>query len=97
MSTYAKYQPEITIHQIYVSVSVAVGVRESFKKKLVRIRLKWDGHVDRMGDEKLTKREQMPRKCGGKEGEEDRECDGRTGLSEIWKEWEKNGEQRQKM
>ena len=33
---------------------VEVGVKESFKKKLVWSRLKWAGHVERMGDEKLT-------------------------------------------
>ena len=33
-----------------------VGVKESFKKKLVRSRLKRAGHVERMGDEKLEKR-----------------------------------------
>ena len=33
---------------------VEVGVKESFKKKLVRIRLKWASHVERMGYEKLT-------------------------------------------
>ena len=27
-----------------------VGVKESFKKKLVRHRLKWAGHVERMGE-----------------------------------------------
>ena len=31
----------------------------------------------------------------GKGGEEDRECDGRTALREIWKEWEDNEEQQQ--
>ena len=41
-------------------------------------------------------REEMLRKWRGKGGEEDQECDGRTGLREIWKEWEENGEQQQK-
>ena len=35
---------------------VKVGVKDSFKKKLVRSRLTRAGHVERMGDEKLTKR-----------------------------------------
>ena len=39
----------------------------------------------------------MPRKWRVKGGEEDRECDGRTALREIWKEWEENGEQQQKI
>ena len=34
---------------------------------------------------------------GGKEGEEDRECDGRTALRDGWKEWEENGAQHQKI
>ncbi len=43
-------------------------------------RLKWAGHVGRMGDVKWQR-------CP--EGsEEDRQCDGRTALKEIWKEWE---------
>ena len=54
-----------------------VGVKESFKKKLVRSRLKWAGHVERMGDEKLAKRADA-QKVERKEGKEDRECDGRT-------------------
>ena len=33
---------------------VEVGVRDSFKKKLVRSRLRWAGHVERLGDEKLA-------------------------------------------
>ena len=35
---------------------VEVGVKESFKKKQVRSRLKWAGHMGRMGNEKLAKR-----------------------------------------
>ena len=31
-----------------------IGVKESFKRKLVRRRLKWAGHVERIGDEKLA-------------------------------------------
>ena len=42
-------------------------------------------------------REQMPRKWREKGGEEDQECDGRTALREIGKEWEQNGEQQQKI
>ena len=33
-----------------------VGVKESIKKELVTSRLKWAGHVERMGDEKPGKR-----------------------------------------
>ena len=35
---------------------VEIGVKEGFQKKLVRSRLIWAGHVERMGDEKLAKR-----------------------------------------
>ena len=41
--------------------------------------------------------DQMPRKWREKEGKENRECNGRTALREIWKEWEENGEQQQKI
>ena len=44
---------------------------------------------------KNWQREQMPRMWRETGGEEDRECDGRTVLREIWKEWEENGEQQQ--
>ena len=37
-------------------VTVEVGVKESFKKKLVRSALKRANHVERMKDEKLAKR-----------------------------------------
>ena len=36
-------------------------------------------------------------KVGERGGEEEREGDGRTGLREIQKEWEENGEQQQKI
>ena len=39
----------------------------------------------------------MPRKWSGTGGEEDRECDGRTAITDIWKEWEENGEQQRKI
>ena len=39
----------------------------------------------------------MPRNWREEGGEEDRECDGRTVLREIWNEWEENGEQQQKI
>ena len=50
--------------------------------------------MERMGDEKLA--EQMPKNWSlwrEKGFEEDRECDSRTALREIWKEWEENAEQ----
>ena len=37
-------------------VRVEAGVKESFKKKLVRSRLKRAGHVDRMDYEKFAKK-----------------------------------------
>ena len=33
----------------------------------------------------------------GKGAEEDRECDGRTALREIWKKWQGKGELQQKI
>ena len=39
----------------------------------------------------------MSREWRKKGGEEDLECDGRSALREIWKEWEENGEQQQKI
>ena len=35
-------------------LTVEVGVKESFKKKLVRSGLRWAGHVERMGDDKFA-------------------------------------------
>ena len=59
-----------------------------FKKTLVRDMLIQIGHVERMGDETVTKiQKQMAGKWRGKEHEEDRNCDGRTALRESWKEW----------
>ena len=57
-------------------------MKDSFKKKLLRSRLKWAGHVERMGDDKLAKRTDF-QKVEGKGGEVDRECDGRTALIEV--------------
>ena len=48
------------------------------------------------GRRKIDKRSDA-QKVEGKGGEEDRECDGRTALREICKEWEENGEQQQKI
>ena len=50
--------------------------------------------MGRMADETLAKRSDAL-KMEGKGGEEDRECDGRTALREIWKEWEENEKQQQ--
>ena len=46
---------------------------------------------------KNWQREQMPRKWREKGDDEDGECDGRTVLKEIWKEWGENGEQQQQI
>ena len=37
----------------------------------------------------------MPRLWKERGGEENRDCDGRTALTEPWKEWKKNGNQEQ--
>ena len=52
-------------------LSVEVGVKESFRKNLVRSRLKWARHVERMGDEKTGKES----RCPGKWREEGSEGD----------------------
>ena len=52
--------------------------------------------MGRKGDDKLAKRS-YAQKVEGNGGEEDRECDGKTALREIWEEWEENGEQQQKI
>ena len=53
----------------------------------MRNRLKWAGHVERMGAEHLGKRADAE-DIGG---EGDREYDWMTALRQIWKEQEKNG------
>ena len=73
-----------------------IGAKDSFKKKLVRSRLKWAGHVERKGDEKLAKGADA-QKVKGKEDKEGRECDGRTVLREIQKDGEENGEDQQQI
>ena len=62
-----------------------IGVKESFKRKLLRSRFKYAGHVERMGDEKLAKRSDA-QKVKGKGGEAYRE-----------REWEENYEKPQTM
>ena len=53
-------------------------MKESFRKKLVRSRLRWAGLGWRDWEVKNRQREQMPRNSRGIVGEEDRDCDGRT-------------------
>ena len=69
-------------YRLDAELIVDVGVKGSIKTKFMRSRLKWAGHVERMGDDKLTKRADA-RKVEGKGSEEDRECDGRTALRDI--------------
>ena len=45
---------------------------------------------------KNWQRDQMPTKWRGKGREEDRECDWKPELREVWKEWENKGEQQRK-
>jgi len=54
--------------------------------------LNWAGHVERMEDRKIGKDSRYP-ESGGKE---DRECDWRTELGEVCKEWEENGAQKER-
>ena len=42
--------------RILDELRVEVGMKERFKTKLVRSMLKWAGHEERMGVEKLAKR-----------------------------------------
>ena len=74
--------------QVRWSLQASRFVCFRFKKKLVGSRFKWPGNMERIGDEKVDK---------DRGREEDRECDGKAVLSEIWKEWEENGEQPQKV
>ena len=67
------------------------GVKESLKKKLVRSRLKWAGHVERMGDEKLAKRSDTQKVEGKRRRVRPRM------RWEIGKVWEENGEQQQQI
>ena len=69
---------------------VEVGGKESFMKKL-------RSGLWKEWETTNWQRDRVPRKMRGKGGEEDRECDGRTGLRGIWKEWVENGEQQQKI
>ena len=56
-----------------------VRVKESFKKKLVRNRLKWAGHVEIIDDGKIANRADA-QKMEGNGSEEDRHCNRRTAL-----------------
>ena len=67
---------------------VEVGVKESFKKKLVRSWLKWAGQVDRMGDEKLAKRADAQKVEGkGRRGRPRREDCVKRDLERVGGEW----------
>ena len=71
---------------------VEVGVKERFKKKLVRSRLKWVGHAERMIDEKLAKSAESGRKRKWREkgGDENGECDRKIALryqARVGGEW----------
>ena len=66
---------DITFHKLFEDQTcitfgeriarVEVGVKDSFKRKLVRGRLKRAGHVERVGYEKMAKRTLCP-ESGGK-------------------------------
>ena len=45
-------------------LSVEVGMKESFKKKLMRNRVIWTGRVEIMGDAKQAKRADTKKVCG---------------------------------
>ena len=60
---------------------VEVGVKECFKKKLVRCRLKWTKHVERMGGELAKRPDAHPE--SGRKRRQGREYDGRNGLRDL--------------
>ena len=75
---------------------VKVGVKECLMKKLVRSRLKWASHVERREDEKLAEIRCPER--GRKRRRGRLRMRWEDGFKrEIWKEWEENGEQQQKI
>ena len=61
-------------------------MKESFKKKLVRS-IGWNG-PDIWKE--LWEMKNWQSRCPALGVTEDRECDSRTALREIWKEWEEN-------
>ena len=69
-------------------------MKEIFKKKLVRSRLKWAGHVERMGDETLAKRSDVQRveekRRRGRQRMRWEDC-----VKRDLEKWEENGEQQQ--
>ena len=67
-----------------------VGVKRADKRRMDKLRVEVGWKEWEM---KNWQREQMLRKWRGNGGEEDRNCDGRTALRRIWKEWVGNGEQ----
>ena len=70
------------------SIRIIVEVKRADKRRMDELRVKV-GVKERL-EIKHWQRDQMPG-WRGKGGEEDRECDGRTALREIWREWEENG------
>ena len=74
---------------------VEVSVKKRFKKNMVRSRLKWTGQK-KYWMMRNWKRSDA-RKVAGKQGGEDRECDGRTALKENWNEWEGNVKHQQQI
>ena len=70
---------------------VEIEVKDSLKKKLARSRLKWFSHMWQEEEMENWQRSHA-QKVEGKGGEEQRNCDGRTALVKICKEWENKGE-----
>ena len=64
---------------------VEFGVKESFKKKLVRSRLKWARHVERMRDGKMAE-SRCPERGGKTEARKAEDCVKRD-LERVGGEW----------
>ena len=62
-------------------------VKDRFKKKLVRIRLKWIGHVGRTGDKNIDKEIRCPESGGKKETESDGKVCNKRYLEKVGEEW----------
>jgi len=76
---------------------VEVELKESFKKKLLRSRLKWSVHVERMGDDKLAKRTDSQKVKGNRRRGRPRrrweDCVKR-GVESVGGEWRTTGKDR---
>ena len=59
--------------------------KKHLKMKVVGSRMRWAGHVQRMGEDRLSKRGWKAEEGGRRRKEEDESCDGKTMSNEILK------------